>query len=39
MDIQNPKIEIEYGEENLKLIFSEVLKQEFMKILDEKQVN
>lgn len=39
MDMQNQKIEVEYGEENLKSIFSEVLKQEFMKILDERQVN
>lgn len=39
MGEQNINLQIYYGKENLKLIFSEVLKQEFMKILDEKQVN
>ncbi len=32
MRIQSEKIEIEYGNENLKLILEEILKEEFRKI-------
>lgn len=37
MDIQNPKIEIEYGKENLKQIYEEILKQEFIKLLGQEK--
>lgn len=37
MDIQNQKIEVEYGKENLKLIYEEILKQEFIKLLSQEK--
>lgn len=35
MNGQNIKTKIYYGEENLKLILDEILKQEFMKIFKQ----
>lgn len=37
MDNQNKKVEIEYGSENLKSIYVEILKQEFMKVFKEEK--
>ena len=37
MNGQNIDRKIQYGEENLKLILEEILKQEFMKIFSNKK--
>lgn len=37
MEVQNRKIEVAYGNENLKLIYEEILKQEFMKFFKQEK--